>query len=181
MLQGRKQNRGTASEMLGEEKCLPTHRSDQKKVLETSGQGPFPVRSCMPLLLSTSLLSPALLVPSSLSRVTQREDTMKGWSLQINISKSVLDEGRPELPEWSRWRRPHPTLHRGGRAAVGCCDPRLISHLEFSFCGTGERNDSNQPAPATLSPRSNTALRSLLWQKKPFASPPPSEPIRLGI
>ena len=106
---------------------------------------------------------------------------MKGWSLQINISKSVLDEGRPELPEWSRWRRPRPTLHRGGRAAVGCCDPRLISHLEFSFCGTGERNNSNQPAPAILSPRSNTALRSLLWQKKPFASPPPSEPIRLGI
>ena len=78
-------------------------------------------------------------------------------------------------------RRPRPTLHRGGRAAVGCCDPRLISHLEFSFCGTGERNNSNQPAPAILSPRSNTALRSLLWQKKPFASPPPSEPIRLGI
>ena len=98
--------------MLGEEKCLPTHRSDQKKVLETSGQGPFPVRSCTPPLLSASLLSPALLVPSSLSQVNQREDSLKGWSLQINISKSVSEEGRPELPEWSCWRPPPPAPPR---------------------------------------------------------------------
>lgn len=122
--------------MLGE-KCLPIHRSDQKKVLETSGQGPFPVRSCTPAALRVSPLSPALLVPSSLSRVTQREDSMKGWSLQINISKSVLDKGRPELPEWLCWRAPtppHPARRRAGSGRG--CDPRLFSHLEFSFCGT---------------------------------------------
>ena len=107
--------------MLGEEKCLPTHRSDQKKVLETSGQGPFPVRSCTPPLLSASLLSPALLVPSSLSQVNQREDSLKGWSLQINISKSVSEEaalsflsGRAGDPR----PRPHPARRRAGSGRV---------------------------------------------------------------
>lgn len=37
--------------------------SDQKKVLETARQGPFPVRSWGPLLFSASLLSLALLFP----------------------------------------------------------------------------------------------------------------------
>lgn len=79
--------------MLGEVKGLPTQGSDQKKVLETSWQGPFPVRS-YGLLLSASLLQLCPL-PSSLLMLlalSHREEGMKGWRLEINISKSVSEE-----------------------------------------------------------------------------------------
>lgn len=65
--------------MLGEEKCLPPQGLDQKKVLETSWQGPFPVRSRGPLLFSASLLS--LILPSSLLALlalSPGEEGMKG-------------------------------------------------------------------------------------------------------
>ena len=133
VLKGRKQSRA-ASEIQGEEKCLPLQGPDQKKVLETPQQRPFRGRSCGPLLLSASLLLLTLLSSLlTLLALSPREEGMKGWCLEINISKSISEGCCLELPD--RPACAGAPAQSGPGADLACVAPRsfcacsVISHF----------------------------------------------------
>lgn len=88
---------------------------------------------------------------------------MKGWSLEINISKSILEDCCLELPAG---RMGAPAQGRAA-AGAGACDPPqllcLLSHLSFSSCGTLKRNIAGRPVPAGPSQPSSTALWPGSW------------------
>lgn len=165
VLKGRKQSRA-ASEIQGEEKCLPLQGPDQKKVLETPQQRPFPGRSCGPLLLSASLLLLTLLSSLlTLLALSPREEGMKGWCLEINISKSISEGCCLELPD-QHVREPQ---HRVGPGRIWRVWPPAafvpaLSSLIFLLRHIKEKHHG-QTWPARLSQRSNRAPSALLRKR----------------